>query len=139
MQGISLVVMFAVMYSMVDTIDHIYFNISRLYMTILMVAPMTLIMMGMMWSMYSDKKKNLAIISFAAVAFIGVFFLVRTQGFVGNISFLRAMIPHHSSAIVMCQEAHITDQEIQDLCDDIIRAQREEIRQMKEILNRLSE
>ena len=139
MQGISLVVMFAVMYSMVDVWDHIYLNINRFYMAFLMVLPMTVIMLMMMSDMYTDRKKNMAIISLALAAFVGVFFLVRTQGFVGNQAFLRSMIPHHSSAILMCQEADITDQEILDLCDNIIQVQRVEIQQMEDIMERLGD
>ncbi|HUE81188.1 MAG TPA: hypothetical protein VMM84_03665 [Pyrinomonadaceae bacterium] len=39
-------------------------------------------------------------------------------------------------AIVMCQDAAITDSEILKLCEQIVKAQEEEISQMKTILER---
>ncbi|WP_247784711.1 MULTISPECIES: DUF305 domain-containing protein [Bradyrhizobium] len=47
------------------------------------------------------------------------------------------MIPHHSGAILMCQQAKLTDPEIVRLCGEIERSQRQEIDQMKAILRRI--
>ena len=58
------------------------------------------------------------------------------QGAVGNEQFLRSMIPHHSGAILMCEQASLTDPEIIALCAQIIPSQSQEIQQMQEILER---
>ena len=63
--------------------------------------------------------------------------LARHQIAVGNIQFLRSMIPHQSSAILMCQEAEITDPDTIVLCRQILRTQRDEIEQMEKLLARL--
>ncbi|MEP7379243.1 MAG: DUF305 domain-containing protein [Chloroflexota bacterium] len=47
------------------------------------------------------------------------------------------MIPHHSRAILVCQEADLTDTEIMQLCGQVLEAQQEEITQMEDILDRL--
>ena len=134
----SLIVMFVVMYVMVDTVDHIYININKLYMALLMVAPMAILKLFFMKSMYKDKLKNWVILATSALIIIVVFTLVRVQGLVYNVQFLKSMIPHHSSAILMCQEADIDDQEIEDLCKEIVETQKREIRQMEDILQRLT-
>jgi uncharacterized protein (DUF305 family) len=89
-----------------------------------------------MRKMYPDPKMNAAIHAAAAGVFLLVLWLARTQTPVGDVQFLRSMIPHHSSAILMCQEASISDPEIRALCGEIINAQREEIAQMQRILER---
>jgi membrane-associated HD superfamily phosphohydrolase len=134
----SLIVMFVVMYVMVDTIDHIYINVNKLYMALLMVAPMAILKLFFMKSMYKNKLKNWVILATSALIIIIVFTLVRVQGLVYNVQFLKSMIPHHSSAILMCQEADIDDQEIKDLCKEIVETQKREIRQMEDILQRLT-
>jgi len=132
------VIMFLLTYAMIDRIDHFYVNINRVYMALLMVAPMVVLMLLVMRSMYKNTRLNYALIAtFTALAIL-VFVLMRTQTPVGNEQFLRSMIPHHSSAILMCQEAAITDAEIIDLCGDIVEAQEREIAQMKDILQRMN-
>lgn len=132
------VIMFLLTYAMIDRIDHFYININRVYMALLMVAPMVVLMLLVMRSMYKNTRLNYALIAtFTALAIL-VFVLMRTQTPVGNEQFLRSMIPHHSSAILMCQEAAITDAEIIDLCGDIVEAQEREIAQMKDILQRMN-
>jgi len=132
------VIMFLLTYAMIDRIDHFYVNINRVYMALLMVAPMVVLMLLVMRSMYKNTRLNYALIAtFTALAIL-VVVLMRTQTPVGNEQFLRSMIPHHSSAILMCQEASITDAEIIDLCGDIVEAQEREIAQMKDILQRMN-
>jgi uncharacterized protein (DUF305 family) len=87
--------------------------------------------------MFPNAKVNLAIIGVAAVVFVVTFGAIRDQTLVGNTQFLRSMIPHHSIAIKTCEKAHYDDAEITRLCDDIVKAQREEIAQMRQILARL--
>ena len=104
----------------------------------LLLLPVVLMLL-VMGSMYKNKKLNYALIAaFAAIGLLA-FALGRTQTPVGNKQFLRSMIPHHSSAIVMCQESSIDDPEIVELCGDIVETQEREIAQMKEILARLNQ
>lgn len=103
-------------------------------MTIMMVAPMTVLMI--VGGMFPNKRANAAILAVSAVAFIGSFALIRTQTTIGDTAFLRSMIPHHSGAILTCREANLQDPEVKRLCEGIIKSQRDEIDQMKGILAR---
>lgn len=134
--SINLVVMFFLTYAMIDTTDHFYANINRAYMAVLMAAPMVVVMLLLMPKMFPDAKRNAVLYAVACGGFALVFWLMRTQTPVGDAQFLRSMIPHHSSAIVMCEEAAIADPEIRALCVEIVRAQKEEIAQMQRILER---
>ncbi|GIK41937.1 MAG: hypothetical protein BroJett011_57700 [Chloroflexota bacterium] len=134
--SINAVIMYLLTYVMIDTIDHLYLNINRLYMALIMAAPMVIVMLLVMRSMYENKKLNYMLIAAFSGLLILTFYLARTQTPVGNDQFLRSMIPHHSSAILMCQRSDITDSEIVHLCEQIVKAQEEEIAQMKAILER---
>jgi hypothetical protein len=101
-----------------------------------MVAPMGLIMLGVMWGMFGNKKLNIALAAGFVALFVGAVLLGRNEVAVGNEGFLKSMIPHHSRAILVCQEAAITDPSIAGLCTQIIETQREEIAQMQEMLER---
>lgn len=135
--SINAVLMFFITYAMIDTVDHFYPNINRAYMSLMMVAPMAMVMLFVMRGMYQNAKLNAMLYAAFAGLFIVSFTLARTQTPVGNEQFLRSMIPHHSSAILMCQQSAITDREIIGLCGEIVKAQKEEIAQMKAILGRL--
>ena len=124
------------MYTMIATLDHFYLNINNVYMTLMMVAPMTILMLVFMRSMYKSRHLNWIIGGGAALVFVASFAAMRTQAAVGNAEFLKAMIPHHSGAILMCQQSAITDPEIIKLCREIVKAQQTEIAQMQAILNR---
>ena len=137
MLAVSFFVMYGVMFLNVAKFDHVYTSLTRTYMTILMIAPMALLKMAFMWKMYKDKKKNYAIITGAVVIFFGTLFLLRTQEPVGDVQWMEAMIPHHSSAIMTSSEADFSDPEVKKLADDIIKAQVKEIDQMKAMLARL--
>lgn len=134
--GLSAIVMYLVMFSMIDTIGEFYNNLNMVYMTLMMVAPMGALMLLMMGSMYANKKLNLILYA----VFGGLFILgtvgTRMQAGIGDSQFLRSMIPHHSGAILMCREASLSDPEIIALCGQIQQSQREEIDQMKRILDR---
>jgi len=134
---LDFIVMYLVMYTMIATLDHFYLNLNNVYMTLMMVTPMAILMLWFMRSMYPSRKLNLAIVGGAAAVFILAFVGMRTQAGVGDKEFLRSMIPHHSGAILMCEQASIRDREILALCDQIVRAQDDEIAQMKAILTRL--
>lgn len=133
---VSLGLMWMLSMSMIRSIDHFYFNLSNFWMALLMVAAMAIVMVIGMWSMFKNTKVNIAMLVGFAVLFGGVFALGRTETFVGNEEFLKSMIPHHSRAILVCQEANITDPEIIELCQEIVEAQQEEISQMQSILDR---
>ena len=134
---VSFFIMYGVMFLNVEKFDHIYTSLSRTYMTILMVAPMAILKMLFMWNMYKNKKKNYLIISSAAVIFIVTLFLLRTQEPVGDVQWMEAMIPHHSSAIMTSSQADFSDPDVKKLADDIIKAQVKEIADMKAMLARL--
>lgn len=132
--AVNAVVMYFVMYATIYSAEHFHFNINRLYMTCMMVAPMVILMLVFMRGMYPNKTANLAVAAISAAAFVICLLLVRTQTPIGDTQFLRAMIPHHSGAILMCKESNLTDMEIRDLCDQIIESQQREIAQMEKLL-----
>ncbi len=134
--AIDFVIMYLVMYTMIATLDHFYLNLNNVYMTLMMVAPMTILMLVSMRSMYPSRRMNWIIGGGAALVFVASFVGMRTQAGVGNEEFLKSMIPHHSGAILMCQQASITDPEIVNLCREIVRAQETEIARMRAILDR---
>jgi len=140
MLGINLVlsalIMYFVMFAMIDGFADFYNNLNMLYMTLMMVAPMGALMLLMMGSMYADRKLNLILYATFAVLFVLGTAGTRLQAGIGNAQFLRSMIPHHSGAILMCREASITDPEILSLCGQIQQSQRAEIDQMNRILAR---
>ena len=135
----SFLVMYAVMYLNVDQISHIYTAQTRTFMTILMIAPMAVSMLLFMWGMYENKKLNYLIIAGAVVLGVFTYGILRDQTFVDDKAWMRAMIPHHSSAIMVSQKAQLKDPEAIKLAEDIIAAQKREIAQMKAMLERLDQ
>jgi len=134
--SIDFVIMYFVMYTMIATTDHLYLNLNNVYMTLMMVAPMALVMLVLMRSMFPARRLNWIIGIGAIVIFIGSYAAMRTQAAVDDKEFLRSMIPHHSGAVLMCEQANIKDPEIIALCSQIIVGQQKEITQMQEILKR---
>jgi hypothetical protein len=139
MTVLSFVSMYVLMYAMVNSFANVYSNLNQFYMAGLMTAPMVLIELVLMGGMYHDKKLNAAIAVISLIALVGCWFLIRQQTAIGDRQFLKSMIPHHAGAILMCQEAAITDAEIKELCGRIITGQEAEIRQMKEKLSTLDQ
>jgi len=91
-----------------------------------------------MRKMYKNKKKNIAILLGSAILFVGALGLVRAQSpIVGDVLWMKAMIPHHSIAILTSKRADIKDPEVRKLADDIIEAQEKEIAEMKLMIKRL--
>ena len=129
--------MYGMNFLMVDAASSIFMNINALYMTLWMVAPSVVIMIILMKEMYPKKKLNVALSLVSVLIFVLSFVFIRQQTLVGDKQFIRSMIPHHSGAILMCQEGKIQDAELKALCADIIKAQHSEIEQMKTILERL--
>jgi uncharacterized protein (DUF305 family) len=137
MTVLMFVSMYVLMYAMVNAFANVYNNVNQFYMAGLMTAPMVLIEILLMGSMYRNKKLNVAIVAASVIALVTFWFLIREQTAVGDKQFIRSMIPHHSGAILMCQESTITDSELRQLCGEIVNSQDQEIRQLKEILSRL--
>ena len=134
---LSFISMYIFMYAMVNAFANVFSNFNQFYMAGLMTAPMIIIEMVLMGGMYPNKKLNLAIIGVSVIALLGFWFLIREQTGITDKQFLKSMIPHHAGAILMCEEAAITDNEIKQLCNGIINGQNGEIQQMKEKLNQL--
>lgn len=136
---VSFVVMYIVMYLNTYALDHVYFSLTRFYMTILMVTPMALIMLGFMRHMYQNKQRNILIVLGSVVLFGAALAMVRAQVFVDDSRWMKAMIPHHSIAILTSERANIQDPEVRELADNIIKTQKREIIVMKRMLKRLEE
>jgi hypothetical protein len=132
--SINTLIMFLLTYVMIDRVEHLQVNINRIYMALIMAFPMVIVMLVVMGSMFKNQRLNAILFATFGALSILVFFLIRTQTPVGNVQFLRSMIPHHSSAILMCEQAAITDPQIARLCDEIIQTQEDEIAQMEAIL-----
>ena len=132
--AIDFVIMYLVMFTMIRSLDHFYLNVNNVWMTLMMVTPMALVMLVAMRSMFPSRGRNLIVAAIALAVFGISYYGMRTQLAVGDEQFLKSMIPHHSGAILMCQEASITNPEIKALCGEIVASQRREIEQMKAIL-----
>ncbi|MBI2747816.1 MAG: DUF305 domain-containing protein [Burkholderiales bacterium] len=133
----STVVMFGLMYLNTYALDHVYFSETRAYMALVMGATMAVIMLGFMLAMYTDRRLNLAIALGSVVVFAASLWLVRSQATIGDVAWMRAMIPHHSIAILTSERAHITDPRVRKLADGIIESQRREIGEMKALVSEL--
>ncbi|EMQ94297.1 Hypothetical protein involved in heavy metal export [Xanthomarina gelatinilytica] len=138
MLACSFVAMYVTMYLNTYAIDHVWFSLTRFYMTCLGISTMAVIMWFFMRNMYNDKKKNLAILAGSFILFISALGLVRMQApIIGDVLWMKAMIPHHSIAILTSERAAIQDPEVKKLANEIIEAQRKEIEQMKAMIKRL--
>ena len=135
---LSFVAMYILMYAMVNSFANVYNNVNQFYMAGLMVAPMALIELALMSSMYRDKRLNIIIGVASIAALVVFFFLIRQQTAVTDTQFLRSMIPHHAGAILMCEKSPAQFAQIKELCKTIVSGQESEIRQMKSMLDRLA-
>ena len=133
----SFIAMYITMYFNTYEIDHVYFSLTRFYMACLGIAAMAVIMLLFMLNMYKNKKKNVAIILGSVILFASALTLVRTQTTIGDVLYMKAMIPHHSIAILTSKRADIKDPEVRKLADEIIKAQEKEIEEMKTYIRRL--
>ncbi len=130
----STLVMFGLMYLNTYAVDHIWFSQTRAWMALLMGATMAVVMLSFMWAMYSSRTANIGILAAGAVAFALSLWLVRSQETVDDVSYMKAMIPHHSIAILTSERAHIKDPRVRELADEIIEAQVREIGEMKALI-----
>lgn len=133
----STVVMFGLMYLNTYQLDHAFFSETRAYMALVMGATMAIIMLAYMMGMYKNQRVNIGIIGGSLAVFAMALWLVRSQATVDDVSYMRAMIPHHSIAILTSERARITDPRVRKLADQIIESQRREIDEMKALIRDL--
>lgn len=133
----SFIAMYITMYFNTYEIDHVYFSVTRFYMACLGISAMAVIMLLFMLNMYKNKKKNVVIILGSLILFVSALTLVRTQTPIGDVLYMKAMIPHHSLAILTSKRADIKYPEVRKLADEIIKAQEEEIAEMKALIKKL--
>ena len=130
----STVVMYGLMYLNTYELAHVAWSQTRAWMALMMGGVMAFIMMGFMWGMYDKKGRNWAILAAAAVVAAGALWFVRSQATVGDVSYMEAMIPHHSIAVLTSSRAHIRDPRVRELADSIIEAQVQEIAEMRALI-----
>ncbi|HVL74586.1 MAG TPA: DUF305 domain-containing protein [Noviherbaspirillum sp.] len=133
----STVVMYGLMYLNTYSVDHVVFSETRVYMALLMGACMAVIMLTFMLHMHTNRTVNMAIYLGSAAIFFGALWLVRSQSTIDEVSWMRAMIPHHSIAILTSERATISDPRAVRLSKEIIETQRREIAEMKALIQEL--
>lgn len=133
----STVVMFGLMYLNTYQLDHVFFSETRAYMAVVMGATMAILMLAYMMGMYKNQRVNIGIIGGSLAVCAMALWLVRSQATVDDVSYMRAMIPHHSIAILTSERARITDPRVRKLADEIIVTQRREIDEMKALIHGL--
>ena len=135
----SVIVMFGLMYLNTYAWEHVRWSETRFYMAFIMGAAMAVVMLSFMLNMYKDSRINLAIYAGSALLFALALFLVRSQVTVHDRSYMKAMIPHHSIAIMTSERANIEDVRVRQLADDILKAQKREIAEMEWLIDDISQ
>lgn len=130
----STILMLGLMYLHTFELDHVFWSDTRLFMALIMGAAMMVVMLTFMLNMYKNRSMNVGIYVGAIILFGVALYLVRSQATVGDVSYMRAMIPHHSIAILTSGRARIKDPRVRKLADGIIEAQRLEIAEMKALI-----
>ena len=130
----STVVMFILMYSTVFSLDHVWWSDTKAFMALYMGATMAIIMLAFMLKMYTDTRKNIAIFAVSAALFGLGLWLAQSQRTVQDVAWMKAMIPHHSIAILTSSRADLSDPRVRELADEIIEAQRREIAEMEALI-----
>lgn len=134
---VSTGVMFALMYVSAHKLEHVYWSETRFYMALIMGGAMSVIMMAFMFGMYSSRAINISVLV-AGAAIVGIaLYLVRSQQTIDDVDWMKAMIPHHSTAILTSERADLKDARVRRLADQIIETQRREIEQMQELISEL--
>ncbi|MBG0917996.1 DUF305 domain-containing protein [Exiguobacterium profundum] len=139
MIAVSTFIMYWLMYLNVFQFNHIFFSQTRLYMALIMGSVMAFVMLLFMWGMYKNKTVNFIILGVSALVFSASLWLVRSQTTVDDVSWMKAMIPHHSIAILTSERAEIEDPRVKELSEEIIKAQRREIEEMKRLIEDLED
>lgn len=137
MIGTSTFIMYWLMYLNVFEFAHVSYSETRLYMALIMGSVMAIVMMLFMWPMYKNKKANAGILAGSALIFALSLYLVRSQVLIEDTGWMKAMIPHHSIAILTSERANISDPRVRQLADEIIEAQRKEIAEMEQLIKDL--
>ncbi|RAZ69602.1 DUF305 domain-containing protein [Planococcus maitriensis] len=137
MIGTSTFIMYWLMYLNVFEFAHVSYSETRLYMALIMGSVMAIVMMLFMWPMYKNKKANAGILAGSALIFALSLYLVRSQVLIEDTGWMKAMIPHHSIAILTSERANISDPRVRQLADEIIEAQRKEIAEMEQLIEDL--
>ena len=132
---LSTAVMFVLMYQLVYSADHVFFSLNRLVASLVMACVMTLIMLGFMWSMYRGQGVKIAVLVLALVIGIGLLLTNRSQALVSDVTFMQAMIPHHSIAVNNASKAALSDPRVRELADKIIESQVREIAEMELLID----
>ena len=127
----STVIMYGLMYLNTYALDHVFFSQTRMWMALYMGAMMAIVMLAFMLGMYANRRANIAILIGAVIAFAAGLYLVRSQETVSDVAWMKAMIPHHSIALLTSERATLSDPRVQALAEAIIAAQRSEIEEMK--------
>jgi len=135
----STIVMYGLMYLNTYELSHVLFSETRVYMAFIMGAVMAVIMLSFMWGMYSNTRVNIGIYVVSAVIFLVALFLLRSQTLVQEVSYMRAMIPHHSIAVLTSERAEITDLRVRELADEILLTQLREIEMMNWLIEDITE
>ncbi|PYE81965.1 hypothetical protein DFQ11_102545 [Winogradskyella epiphytica] len=135
----SAISMYVTMYFNTYEFSHVFFSWTRMYMTLIGIGGMAIIMFLFMRNMYSNKLKNTAIIVGSVLLMVISTYLVRKQISIDDVKWMRAMIPHHSIAILTSGRAELKDPEVKELANEIIIAQEKEIAEMKKMIKRLEE
>ena len=130
----STIIMYGLMYLNTWDSSHVWFSQTRMWMALYMGAVMAMVMLAFMLSMYTNRKANIAILVGSVIAFSAGLYLVRSQDTVGDVAWMKAMIPHHSIAIMTSTRANISDTRVRDLADEIIEAQKREIAEMEALI-----
>ena len=137
MISVSTAVMLGLMYFNTSSLGHIHWSETRFYMAMLMGAAMSVVMLAFMWKMARNTRINLAILVSAGIVFFSSLALVRSQVTIDDVSWMKAMIPHHSIAILTSERAHLSDPRVQKLANDIAETQRREIAEMEDLIRDL--
>jgi len=135
----AMAAMFLLTYANTYELDHVRWSETRFYMTFVMGAAMAVIMLGFMRGMYTNRIANAGIVVGSAALFIVSIWLVRSQSTIEDRSYMRAMIPHHSIAILTSERATIDDIRVRELADEIITSQRREIAEMDWLIDDIGE
>jgi hypothetical protein len=134
MIAVSTFIMFFLMYQLIYSLDHAMFSMNRLIASLVMGCVMSIVMLGFMWSMYDGVGTKVAVLAAAAVGAVALLAVNRSQALIGDTSFMKAMIPHHSIAINNAEKASIRDPRVRKLADEIIASQVREIAEMKMLI-----
>lgn len=135
----STIVMFGLMYLNTYALEHVLWSETRVWMALIMGAAMAVIMLSYMMSMYKNAMVNIAIYAGSVIVFALALWLVRSQASISDVEYMKAMVPHHSIAIMTSKRAQITDPRVRKLADEIIESQLREISEMKYLIDDLQE